>query len=66
MKFKSVEAFFFENIARQNGLIFQFFKRPFLRNERPYRYARWRVLRYWYGLSKNCHLTTLAIIEPKL
>ena len=40
----------------------QFFKRPLFRNGRPYGYARWRVLRDPYKLSKKLYFATLTQI----
>ena len=37
-KIENVSLFYFWNKTRQNGQNFQFFKRPFLRNEWPYGY----------------------------
>ena len=51
-------------MRHQNGQMFQDFERPFFRNGRPYRYARWRNLRDLYELSKNYYFATL--VQKKL
>ena len=45
LKLKMSAFFVLEIKNSQNDQIFQFFKRPFLRNGWPYGYDFWRVLR---------------------